>query len=121
MSNIKKQSFEKLKTIFQTITLDDNSNYTDIERSFFYEDVNEEEIKGFLDNEELNFIEGMKTVDSYGGEGMGEDYWVVWYFPVADIHVKFHGWYQSYEGSEYEGMYLVEPREVVVTQYFNIT
>ena len=120
MSNIKKQSFEKLKEIFQKIDSNDNSNYDHIAASFFYEDVSEKEIKDFLDNEESIFIEGMRVVDSYGGEGMGEDYWVVWYFPTADIYVKFHGWYQSYQGSEYEGMYLVEPREVLVTQYFKI-
>ena len=120
MSNIKKQSFEKLKEIFQKIRFDDNSNYTDIERSFFYEDVNEKEINEFLDNEESKFIEGMEVIDTYGGEGMGENYWVVWYFPTVDIYVKFYGWYQSYEGSEYEDMELVEPREVVVTKYFEI-
>lgn len=121
MDNIKKDAFDKLKAIFQKLDSTENeSGYDRIEEAFFSEDISYQYISGSLDEVEAKLIEGMKMEDSYGGEGMGEDYWVVWYFPNLGIWVKFSGWYQSYDGAEYEGIYLVEPREVTVTKYYTV-
>lgn len=59
-------------------------------------------------------------VDNYGGEEQGRDYWSVYSFTDGDnvVYVKFEGWYASYNGSEYEDFYFVEPRQVQVTQFF---
>lgn len=35
--------------------------------------------------------------------------------------IRFNAEYQSYNGAEYYNMDLVEPREVLVTQYFTIS
>jgi hypothetical protein len=61
-------------------------------------------------------------VDSYGGEGLGEDFWSVYKFAkgVNSVLVKFDGSYQSYNGSEYDSWYFVEGREVQVTQFYKI-
>lgn len=63
-----------------------------------------------------------EIVDSYGGEGLGEDYWSVYKFTLDNevCWVKFDGWYASYTGSEYTGFFFVEPKEVVVTKYFKV-
>lgn len=64
---------------------------------------------------------GIKFViaDSYGGEGMGEEYWVTYIFENEQekVFVKFDGWYQSYNGSEYTEWFFVNPVQVMVTQY----
>lgn len=61
-------------------------------------------------------------IDSYGREGQGEEYWTIWQFPNAqNIMIRFNAEYQSYNGAEYYNMDLVEPREVLVTQYFTIS
>lgn len=65
----------------------------------------------------LNILEGCHSVDSYGGEGKGDEYYTVYYFPNAGIFIKFKGYYQSYDGATYTNMYMVEPKEV--TKYIS--
>lgn len=57
--------------------------------------------------------------DNFGGGGMGEDYWSVYVFTDGDetVYVKFDGWYQSYNGSEYTDWSFVQPKEVTVTKW----
>lgn len=68
---------------------------------------------------EDSFIEthGAEEVDS---EGEGEYYHKIILFKEENIFIKFKASYYSYEGVEldYAEVYEVEPREVVVTQYF---
>jgi len=58
-------------------------------------------------------------VDSFGGEGEGEMYWSVYKFTKGNdaVYVKFDGSYQSYNGSEYDEFYFVEPKEVTRIEY----
>jgi len=62
-----------------------------------------------------------QCVDQHGGEGEGEDYYSVYEFGIKDteekVFVKFQGWYQSYNGYEFNEWFFVEPKEVVVTEY----
>jgi hypothetical protein len=60
--------------------------------------------------------------DSYGGEGRGEEYWSVYSFTKDSetVYVKFDGSYASYNGSEYDDYYFVNPKQVMVTQYEKI-
>ena len=57
--------------------------------------------------------------DNYGGEGQGEDYWSVYKFTNGKdtCYVKFDGWYQSYNGSEFTEWFFVSPVEKMVTFY----
>ena len=60
-------------------------------------------------------------VDSYGGEGRGDEYWSVYKFTDnntgEEVYVKFDGWYQSYNGAEYENCFVVQPKEKTVVVY----
>jgi hypothetical protein len=62
-----------------------------------------------------------KEVDSYGGEGEGNNYYTVYQFTDNDtggqVYVKFQGWYASYEGAEYESWSFVQPKGKTVTVY----
>jgi hypothetical protein len=60
--------------------------------------------------------------DSFGGEGHGEEYWSVYSFTKGSetVYVKFDGSYASYNGSEYDDYYFVEPKQVMVTRYEKI-
>lgn len=62
-----------------------------------------------------------KFVDSFGGEGQGDSFWSVYSFTKDDetVYVKFDGWYQSYNGAEYDSWFFVKPVQVTVTQYQN--
>lgn len=57
--------------------------------------------------------------DRYGGEGQGDEYWSVYKFSRGDevVYVKFDGWYASYNGSEFNEWYFVEPQEKVITVF----
>lgn len=58
----------------------------------------------------------LEFVDDYGGEGQGDDYWVV--FKVGDQYFRQDGWYASHDGGYLDGeLYEVEPVEVTRTEY----
>lgn len=62
----------------------------------------------------------ISVVATYGGEGQGDDYWVVVKISNADgeRYFKRCGYYQSYSGGELDGpTYEVTPVERVVTFY----
>ena len=61
------------------------------------------------------------SVDNYGGEGMGEEYWSVYSFNNDDelVYVKFDGYYASYNGADFSSWFFVDPKEVVVTRWFS--
>jgi hypothetical protein len=60
-----------------------------------------------------------EVVDSFGGEGQGDQYWTVWRFTRGDeeVLVSFDGWYTSYFGAEFNDWRFVQPKRVTVTQY----
>jgi hypothetical protein len=62
---------------------------------------------------EFNF----KTVESYGGEGQGDEYWFVIQVELSDriLHYKIEGYYQSYDGGYYESIRQVTPKDKVIT------
>lgn len=65
-------------------------------------------------------VKSIKSVDQYGGEGQGEQYYNIFKYTFEDgeeTFIKFEGWYASYCGSEYQEAYIVVPVEVMVTQY----
>lgn len=61
------------------------------------------------------------TAASHGGEGQGDDYWVVIRITAPDGSVRFFrqdGWYQSYSGGELDGdTYEVKPTPKTVVFY----
>ena len=60
-----------------------------------------------------------KHEDNFGGKGMGDDYWSVYSFFQGEekVFVKFSGWYQSYNGSEYTDWFFVEPKQKTITVF----
>jgi hypothetical protein len=67
--------------------------------------------------EEIGAIE---EVDRHGGEGQGEDWWRVYFFPKHDIYMKVSGWYSSGNGVDFEGwedVTQVKPQKKTITVY----
>lgn len=60
-----------------------------------------------------------KRIDRYGGEGKGDDYWSVYEFSNGNelVYVQFDGWYDSYDGSDFNEWFFVEPKEVKVVEF----
>ena len=104
--------------------------HNDTVNHFFWSYANERSAEDGLIIEEVQSDFGeligkgitFENVDSYGGEGKGEDYWSVYKFTLDNevCWIKFDGWYSSYNGSEYSEFFFVEPKEVVVTEYFKV-
>lgn len=48
---------------------------------------------------------------------MGDEYWSVYSFTDGKetVYIKFDGWYQSYNGSEFTEWFFVEPKQKTVT------
>lgn len=60
----------------------------------------------------------VENVDDYGGEGQGETFYVVYHFIDHDVYIKIDGWYQSYNGAEFEtAPFEVRPVEKMVIFY----
>lgn len=62
----------------------------------------------------------VEEVDNYGGEGLGDEYWIVFRLTKGEetMLLRVDGYYASYAGGEYHGPpYEVEPVEVTVTEY----
>ena len=63
-----------------------------------------------------------KGIDPYGVEDQGSDLYSVIlirnpYNHSEQYHIKFQGWYASYNGAEYEGWSFVEPKQKTITFY----
>lgn len=63
-----------------------------------------------------------KCVDSHGGEDQGSDFYSVILIRNPSnhdeqYHIKFQGWYASYNGAEYESWSFVEPKQKTITVY----
>ena len=63
-----------------------------------------------------------KSVDSYSGEDQGSDFYSVILIRNPDnhdeqYHIKFQGWYASYNGAEYDNWSFVEPKQKTITIY----
>ena len=63
-----------------------------------------------------------KSVDSYGGEDQGSDFYSVLLIRNPDNHdeqyyIKFQGWYTSYDGADYDSWSFVEPKQKTITVY----
>lgn len=60
-------------------------------------------------------------IDRYGGEDMGSTWYSIKYFPELDLYIKVSGWYQSYNGVEFEDWEQackeVRPTEKTITVY----
>mgnify|MGYP000253119155 CR=1 FL=1 len=69
------------------------------------------------DRTKFKEVSGLDTdfvcVERYGGSERGIDYWSV--YKINDVYVKFDGYYQSYDGAEFEEMLIVSPVEQTVT------
>lgn len=59
----------------------------------------------------------VKEVDSYGGEGQGEQYWMIISVVQGDVirTFKLDGWYASYDGGYYDEFYEVIPELKTIT------
>lgn len=65
----------------------------------------------------------LEGIDQYGGEGQGDDYWVVFSATDKNGHVtnyRLDGWYASYDGFHFDELepYEVEEKEVLIKKWF---
>ena len=93
---------------------------------WMYDDVDTDDIVNNDNGQQLVElgVTAIESVDQYGGEGQGETYYNIFKFTFAEddeVYIKFDGWYASYNGAEYQESFLVEPRQVTVTQYFQVS
>jgi len=102
---------------------------TDVIHNFFQSEGNEISHWTKEGDEEYTFVKASEErnityayVDSHGGEGMGDEYWSVYKFTKGkdEVLVKFNGSYQSYNGSDFDEYFFVEPEEKVVTVFTRI-
>lgn len=107
--------------IIETLERNDISFYSfavgEFEGDAFEFPNNEESIEDEYAGIKLNpkLLGKWKEVDSYGGEGKGEEWYSVKHFTDHDVYIKTEGYYQSYHGTDFEG-YGEEVRPKTITK-----
>lgn len=112
----------KIKTLLDNADADG-----DVINDFFQEAVTVNSVQNaWIADAAIEFVKELKNIginfyviDSYGGEGKGDEYWSVYQFSDKEniTYVKFDGYYQSYCGATFNEWYFVEPKEVTVVKY----
>jgi hypothetical protein len=67
-----------------------------------------------------NNIPVWEEVEQYGGEGQGDTWYSVKYFPDHDVYIRVDGFYSSYNGTDFNGWSdctEVRPQEKTITVY----
>lgn len=73
---------------------------------------------GWGDKVDIGGLQYEHVFTKGGGEGDGEEYYVVVHFLNPDCYVRVDGWYASYDGGYLDGEpYLVQPEQKVITVY----
>jgi hypothetical protein len=121
---------KKSLTKFQSEVSKLLSQFSEANKQFFNFEVenSHQTTSEWFDEDEIEAISGLRTnglnwtqVKTYGGhEGDGEECWSVYKFYNSEddvAYIKFDGYYQSYNGSEYQEFYVVEPVDRMVTFY----
>lgn len=67
------------------------------------------------------WVRSNHAVAHYGGEDQGSAYWTVWQFenPATgeSVLIRVDGWYQSYNGAEYDRYREVTARQRTIMEY----
>jgi hypothetical protein len=78
-----------------------------------------EDLEEILGSDSITIPSGeVELVEQFGGEGSGDDYWLV--IKVGTKLFKVEGFHSSWEGANWDSAELkeVEAREVTVVKYF---
>ena len=114
---IKDQEVYKAWSALRPAGRNDTAEYTEWYAQRPTTNYHQELRKRYLDSIDLYFEE----VDSYGGEGQGETWYIVYYFPAHELHIRVNGYYQSYNGTEFYGGWdcckEVKPVQKTITVY----
>lgn len=96
-------------------------NVEDFDRDDVLHELIEEDFYGSAYGEfsvDIPELGTVRLVDSYGGEGQGEDYWKV--FEIQGLYYKFDHYYTSYESTPWHDECTIFPvvgKEVTVTKW----
>lgn len=76
-----------------------------------------EELKELIGKDYVPFIGLVEVVDSYGGEGQGDEYWKV--FRFKDRYFRVNAYYSSWDGVNFDMADIEEvfPEEVTTIVY----
>lgn len=113
------ESYQFFSAAF-TVTYGENTEY---ERTYSYEDSLSEGgdwhvIEDYASNGYDLPIGHLRLVDSYGGEGKGDDYYMILGLTQGDVTrtFKMNGYHVSHDGSYYDGPFVeVKPRLKTIT------
>lgn len=84
-------------------------------QELFNDDISEFAYTSDFEHDEVGF----KEVAKYGGEGKGELWYSVKFFPKHNIYIRVDGFYSSYHGTDFEDGWgnEVKPQEKIITVY----
>lgn len=120
MKTWKEVGYEGLYRALWAYTNGEDIADSDPNRDYEFGDVEWEEIRSSAFEDLKNFR--VRRADSYGGEGQGDEYWMVLEVEFSDVIKTFEvsGYYASYDGGYYENIKEVKPQEKVITVWVSV-
>jgi hypothetical protein len=75
--------------------------------------------ENYRSSQPMSILGDCDEVDSYGGEGQGDNWYSVKHFPLHDVYIRVDGWYQSHEGVTFDYGFgeEVRPQQKTITFY----
>jgi hypothetical protein len=82
-------------------------------------DIDDEEEQANVLNSLKEELGDWEQITQKGGEGQGDEWYIVNYFPAHDVYIRTDGWHTSYHGTDFDDGfgYEVKPQEKVITIY----
>lgn len=124
-----------MRTLEQDLKLIKDIYLSVCDKIEFEDEEDEENLFSSLDDTTFNIYdiqyvswkndsyEIFQWIDSHWWEWEWEDYWTISRLTIKEtweeIYVKFYWYYSSWEWTERQWIEIVEPKDVMVTQYFN--
>lgn len=115
------------KYLVDKIIVPSEDMISNIFNQFKADEEDDYEISDFVKNE-LHYLDDenedykiQSSIEQHGGEGEGEDYWMI--SRVLNkktnevFYIKFYGYYNSWEGTEWEGWKLVKPYKKEIIEF----
>lgn len=91
--------------------------YKSIKTYLSVNNVTDQEITDELVEEVINGLNNRVFIDSFGGEGEGDTIWRIVKFETYGIYIKISGYYDSYNGTDWDDISEVFPFVQISTEY----
>ena len=126
IEKLSKSSLDVYDFAFESIPFlpEDSQAYNELKKTLDWDAIEIKELVEKANVKAATFFKELvgawSEIAQQGGEGEGENWYSVKYFPDHDVYLKVSGHYYSYDGTHFDGwesVKEVKPQEKTITVY----